>query len=424
MNIHARAAGITTPPSGDGDAPAPDIILDLSRLLSRVLHTTPTGIDRVEMAYARELLRRLPGQLRFAAVHPIAGYGRLPTQDVLRFLDETENLWAGRERRDRIGLRIAAARKLWALRPQPAPKVEATGANVYLQASPNNLTKPDLIAKILKREQARFVCLVHDLIPIQYPEYARPGGADQHRKRMDTLGSHAATLVTNSGATRDILADYLGAQGRVPPIHVAHLGTAMPDSGRKGSPIDIPYFVCVGTIEPRKNHLLLLNLWRRMAERAVPGQLVPKLVLVGRRGWENENVVDMLDRCPELSGHVIEASRMPDGDVEDLIAGARALLLPSFAEGYGMPVAEALAMGVPVLCSDLAAHREVGGSAPEYLDPLDGPGWLVAIEDYTGADSVRRKLQQQRMRRWRAPNWEDHLSIVLNACAQAARQPV
>ena len=419
MNMHARAAAA---PAG-GEAPIPDIILDISRLLSRVLHPTPTGIDRVEMAYARELLRRLPGRLRFAAVHPVAGYGRLRTPEVLRFLDETESLWAGHERRDKISLRLSAARKLIALRPRPAPKVEATGASVYLQASPNNLHKAALIDRILKLEQARFVCLVHDLIPIQYPEYARPGGADQHRTRMNTLGLHASALVANSGATRDILAAYLASQGRVPPIHVAHLGTAMPGGGRKGTPIDIPYFVCVGTIEPRKNHLLLLNLWRRMAERASPGQIVPKLVLIGRRGWENENILDMLDRCPELDGHVIEASRMPDGDVEDLIAGARALLLPSFAEGYGMPVAEALAMGVPVLCSDLAAHREVGGGTAEYLDPLDGPGWLVAIEDYASAESVRRKLQQQRMRRWRAPNWEDHLAIVLDACADAALQP-
>ena len=78
-------------------------------------------------------------------------------------------------------------------------------------------------------------------------------------------------------------------------------------------------------------------------------------------------------------------------------------------------------MGVPVLCSDLPAHREVGGGTPDYLDPLDGPGWLAAIEDYAAPDSVRRKLQQQRMRRWRAPNWEDHITTVLDACAEAVR---
>ena len=420
MNMWSKpAAG--APAAVGGTSPA-EIVLDLSRLLSRVLHPTPTGIDRVEMAYARELLRQVPDQLRFAAVHPVAGYGRLPREEVLGFLDETERLWAGRERHDKLGLRLAASRKLFALRPRPTLKDEASVARIYLQASPNNLHKPELIGRILKREQAQFVCLVHDLIPIQFPEYARPGGADQHRQRMDTLGFHATALIANSGATRDILASYLAGSGQVPPIHVAHLGTAMVDGGRKAMANDIPYFVCVGTIEPRKNHLLLLNLWRRMAEQRREGEMIPKLVLIGRRGWENENIVDMLDRCPALESHVIEASRMPDGDVEDLIAGARALLLPSFAEGYGMPVAEALGMGVPVLCSDISAHREVGGSTPEYLDPLDGPAWFAAITDYASGDSVRRRLQQQRMRRWRAPNWEDHLGIVLAACEEAALQ--
>lgn len=421
MNMLARTTVATTTPVDRQDA-QPEIILDLSRLLSRVLHPTPTGIDRVEMAYARELLRRVPDRLHFAAVHQIVGYGRLAREEVLPFLDETERLWAGLESHAKYKLRVAAARKLLTLRPRPVPKASPDAPRVYLQASPNNLHKPDLIGGILRREHARFVCLVHDLIPIQFPEYARPGGADRHRRRMETLGLHASALITNSAATRDILTPFLAEMGPVPPTQIAHLGTATAGRTRAVTPNDIPYFVCVGTIEPRKNHLLLLNLWRRMAARQ--GQAVPKLVLIGRRGWENENVVDMLDRCEELRGHVIEASRMPDGDIEDLIAGARALLLPSFAEGYGMPVAEALALGVPVLCSDLAAHREVGGSAPEYLDPLDGIGWLAAIDDYASADSVRRRLQQQRMRRWRAPNWEDHLDIVLDMCEQAVLQPV
>lgn len=422
MNMLTITKAATQPPH-NGHGPAPEIILDLSRLLSRVLHPTPTGIDRVEMAYARELLRRAPDRLHFGAVHQIGGYGRLPREEVVRFLDETERLWAGLESHGKYALRLAAARKLWALRPRPVPKAVPDVPRIYLQASPNNLHKPDLVGRILRREQARFICLVHDLIPIQFPEYARPGGAGLHKRRMETLGMHAAALVTNSAATRDILAAFLSEKGPVPPIAVAHLGTATMGRQRAIQAVDIPYFVCVGTIEPRKNHLLLLNLWRRMAERGA-GRTIPKLVLIGRRGWENENVVDMLDRCEELRGHVIEASRMPDGDIEDLIAGARALLLPSFAEGYGMPVAEALALGVPVLCSDLAAHREVGGSAPEYLDPLDGIGWLNAIDEYSAADSVRRRLQQQRMRRWRAPNWEDHLEIVLDVCEQAVLQPV
>ena len=97
-----------------------------------------------------------------------------------------------------------------------------------------------------------------------------------------------------------------------------------------------------------------------------------------------------------------------------MIAGARALLLPSFAEGYGLPVPEALAMGVPVIASDLPALRQAGGRAPDYLDPLDGLGWIAAIRDYATPDSPRRAAQIARIAGWRAPSWGEHIEAVLD----------
>jgi glycosyltransferase involved in cell wall biosynthesis len=86
--------------------------------------------------------------------------------------------------------------------------------------------------------------------------------------------------------------------------------------------------------------------------------------------------------------------------------------MPSFAEGYGLPVAEALSAGTPVLCSDLASLREVGQQVPEYLDPLDGPAWQRAIVDYSEPDSPRRRAQLDRLAVWRAPSWDAHFAIV------------
>ena len=384
-----------------------EIILDITRLLSRVLHPTPTGVDRVEMAYARGLIEAVPDRLRFAAVHPSGIYGRLPTRAVTRFLDVTEQRW----REEGLGeqsLRLFAAKALLSLRPRIA---RAGEQSLYLQPSPNNLIKPALMRAFLKRENARLVCLVHDLIPIQYPEYARPGGADLHARRMWTVASMADGIIANSQATLDALRPWLDRAGRQPQVVVAHLGTEIrPDVSPHAS--DRPYFVCVGTIEPRKNHLLLLHLWRAMAERSGPGA-IPKLVLIGRRGWENEQVIDLLERCPALKDCVEEHAGLPDARVQALIAGARGLLLPSFAEGYGMPVSEALALGVPVLCSDLPALREAGGEVPLFLDPLDGPAWLRAIEDLSNTDSAERAAQMRRITSWKAPTWPEHIAIVL-----------
>jgi glycosyltransferase involved in cell wall biosynthesis len=384
-----------------------EIILDITRLLSRVLHPTPTGVDRVEMAYARGLLDAVPDRLRFAAVHPSGIYGRLPTKAVTRFLDVTEQRW----RDEGLGaqsLRLFAAKALLSLRPRIARSGEKS---LYLQPSPNNLIKPALMRAFLKRENARLVCLVHDLIPIQYPEYARPGGADLHARRMWTVASMSDGIIANSQATLDALQPWLDRAAPRPLAVVAHLGTEIrPDVAPHAS--DRPYFVCVGTIEPRKNHLLLLHLWRAMAERSGPGA-IPKLVLIGRRGWENEQVIDLLERCPALKDCVEEYAGLPDAQVQGLIAGARGLLLPSFAEGYGMPVSEALALRVPVLCSDLPALREAGGDVPLFLDPLDGPAWQRAIEDLASPDSAERAAQMRRIANWQAPTWPEHIAIVL-----------
>jgi len=182
-------------------------------------------------------------------------------------------------------------------------------------------------------------------------------------------------------------------------------------------PVKPPYFVCVGTIEARKNHLMLLNLWRQLAVEL--GGSAPRLVLIGQRGWETENAIDMLERCPALRGVVLERSDAPDIEAARLIQGAQALLLPSFAEGFGFPLVEALALGVPVLCSNLAALRENGGDVPEYLDPLDGIAWRRAVVDYALPASPRRTAQLDRLSRWTPPTWQNHFAAVEALIAEA-----
>jgi len=388
-----------------------DVILDLSRLVSRIRHHTPSGVDRVEMAYARGLRAHYGERLRFAIVHPFGRYGTLPDAKALRFLDMLEARWALEDGDVKPRSLAAVVPALLGLLPD-APR--AVPGSVYVQASPHHLTRSDLVRRILTREQARFLCLVHDLIPIDYPEYARPNGAALHMRRIETIAALADAVIVNSAATGMSLKPWLEKAGRAVPTHVALLGTHDMPAALAGEPIPAePYFLCVGTIEPRKNHLLLLNLWRAMAE-SMPADAVPRLVIVGRRGWENEQVIDMLERCPALVGHVEERNGCSDGALRDLLRGARALLLPSFAEGFGMPVTEALSVGTPVICSDLPALREAGGNAPDFIDPLDGPGWRAAILDHFRGGPLYT-AQRERLTAWRAPTWDDHIAIVRDA---------
>jgi glycosyltransferase involved in cell wall biosynthesis len=88
----------------------------------------------------------------------------------------------------------------------------------------------------------------------------------------------------------------------------------------------------------------------------------------------------MLDKCSLIKDFVIEIDGLSTPALRQILSGARALLMPSFAEGFGIPIIEALAVGTPVIASDLAAHREVGATSVTYLSPIDGIGWLTAIQ--------------------------------------------
>ena len=226
--------------------------------------------------------------------------------------------------------------------------------------SHQNLDRPRSIARLKSATGARFVALIHDLIPLDFPELTRPGQTARHRRRIATVAALADAVIVNSAATSDALRPRLGHQ--TIPIAVAPLGIDLPRA-TPAAPGATPYFVCIGTIERRKNHELLLDVWQRLARGL--GARTPPLLLIGQRGFGGERIAGRLGALRDV---VSERLGMPDAAMAGLLRGARALLLPSLAEGFGLPVAEALAFGVPVVCSDLPALRESGGGVPEYLE--------------------------------------------------------
>ncbi|HJU19593.1 MAG TPA: glycosyltransferase family 1 protein [Stellaceae bacterium] len=405
------------------------ILFDLSRLLSRAGRLTPTGIDRVELAYAEHLIagetaRR--GEVDFVAIAASGRFALLPRQTASAYVAAIAAAWRGHaglpqpgRRARNLALRLRLQPWLHSERALHARLRRAGGTAIYLLVSHHHLERRQAIARLKERGQARFVCLIHDLIPMEFPEYALPGQADKHRRRIESAAALADAVIVNSAVTRDAFRPCLERAGRAPPMLVAPLGIDLADPPADGpSPFAAPYFVCIGTIEARKNHLLLLLLWRQLAVRL--GAAAPRLVLVGQRGWETETAIDLLERCPALNGLVFEESGLPDRAVARLLKGARAVLLPSFAEGFGFPLVEALALGVPVLCSDIPALRENGGAVPEYFDPLDGPGWQAAILDYMAPDSPRRAAQLRRLADWRPASWQDHFAAVDALLREAA----
>jgi len=183
--------------------------------------------------------------------------------------------------------------------------------------------------------------------------------------------------------------------------------------------------VTIGTIEPRKNHSFLLDLWEEMHKRR-PGDEIPHLLILGQRGWANEALFARLDRSPLVGRSVFEMGSEPDGVVAGLLAGSCGLLFPSFAEGYGLPPLEARALGKRVIVPPLPIYRETLGDYPVYLSLSDSYSWMETILNL--GDAARKAAndggingegegQTDKSRVGRVagvPRWEDHFKIVLS----------
>lgn len=377
----------------------PFYTLDISRILTRASARVPTGIDRVELEYARYLCQHEPDHLEFAAAHPLRRFAALPYARAVAFIEAISAVWDNGiddgGRAARLGKALLHGVLFPRLVRSTGPHARTGGRNIYLLVSHHHLTRPDLIAAAIRRRNGLFVPMIQDLIPLEFPEYAREREPARHLRRIETVVRYADAVLTPSEATRQSLLPYFERAGRSVPIWPVPLGVHLRAASGADSISGVeasitkarthPYFVCLGTIEARKNHLLLLNLWRRLVQ--LHGEAAPHLVIVGKRGWENEQVIDMLERSPSLKGRVEEHNSLPDTTVVNLLKGARALLFPSFSEGFGLPLAEALALGTPVLCSDIPVFHEIGQTSATYLDPLDGPGWMQAIENLSGQPS-------------------------------------
>lgn len=377
-------------------APQRPLLLDVSRLIWRAwTRRLPTGIDRVCLAYLEHYAPRS---------HALIQKGGLRIVLNAKASDALFQLLLRGGPRIRTNLTICLAKTGWQREREVRGKIYLNVGHTGLDARslPNWLT----------RNKLRPVFLVHDLIPITHPQYCRGGEAGRHSGRMRHLLESADGVIANSQDTLDQLCQFATSQSLPPPKQkiVALLGTeAQQITATSADCPARPYFAVIGTIEARKNHLLLLKIWQRLIQDL--GEKAPTLLLIGQRGWEIDEVAQILDRDLSLQGHVMELGRCSDSQMVGLLAGARALLMPSFAEGFGIPVIEALQSGTPVIASDLGVFREVAGDIPLYLSPDDPAAWTQAILSYSAGSEDRRR-QVSLIANYAAPNWEDHFRRV------------
>ena len=221
------------------------------------------------------------------------------------------------------------------------------------------------------------VVTIHDLQPIVRPQdFGRIKGA-YLRTRLGPAAREARVVATPSDYVRQLLIDRFGIDGArvvVVPAPILFRSIASDEVRPRDAGIEAPFFVYPAITHPHKNHVTLLRAFARVA------LVHPKvcLVLTGGRGEREEAVLEEIGRLG-LGGRVRRVGRVPRADLDALLGRAVALTFPSRHEGYGLPVAEAMALGCPVIASRTTALPEVVGNAGLLVDPDDIDGWIAAM---------------------------------------------
>jgi glycosyltransferase involved in cell wall biosynthesis len=240
----------------------------------------------------------------------------------------------------------------------------------------------------LKRRGVRIGLYAYDLIPITHPQFVtdstRQGVVDQFAEVMLLIDF---VLTISEYVAREV-GTFVSAQlGRDLPIRAVPLAHELPappadEHDTLGSDfldqIPLEFVLCVCTLEGRKNHQLLLSIWKSLAQKL--GDRCPSLVLVGRWGWRIEEFQKELFESNFLDGKVVIFHELSDFELAHLYKNCMFTIFPSFVEGWGLPVGESLAYGKPCIASNTSSIPEVGGDFCRYIDPHNAVGAFQVVE--------------------------------------------
>jgi glycosyltransferase involved in cell wall biosynthesis len=261
-----------------------------------------------------------------------------------------------------------------------------------------------------RRRNTKLVVTIHDAVPWTHPETLTPRGVRWHRKMAERAVQEADAIVTPSVAVAEELVNFL--DGLEPP-RVHALGAGSTPSLQISRPeeevravrdrLGLPerYLLSLSTLEPRKGLDVTLDALAQLSGAPVP------LAVVGPGGWGGIDLAAEVRRRRIAAEDVLVLGRVPDSELAAVLAGALALVAPSRAEGFGLPVLEAMSAGVPVICSDVPALVEVGGDAALVV-PRGDPCALAAAIDLIRDDSrLRQTMIAAGIERARAFDWTD-----------------
>ena len=268
------------------------------------------------------------------------------------------------------------------------------------------------------RRCAALVVTIHDVVPWTHPELLTPRGVVFHRRMGARAAREADLIVTPTVAVADQVRDILSPAAdvtAVPPGFSAALG--VPDDASERRPRFARhdgYLLFVGTSEPRKGLDTLLG---ALSEPPLSNQ---SLVVVGPRGWGGMDV-GRDAAALGVGGRVTVTGRVNDADLAALYAGASLVVMPSRAEGFGLPILEAMSLGVPVITSDDPAMCEVGGGATQLFPVGDAAALCAAIVRVLGDEALRTQMVDSGRSRAREFDWSDSARTLWGHYARLAQ---
>ena len=303
-------------------------------------------------------------------------------------------------------------------------------------APPDVLFVPSHVLPVV--HPRRCVVTVHDLGYHYYPE-AHTLFQNAYLRWSTRYNARTATRVlADSDATRRDLQRYYGIpEERIVVVYPGRDETFAEvedpqalDVVRARYGLSAPYFLYVGTLQPRKNLQRLVDAFARLASASpakpgpadgqVGGTSEPQLVLAGKKGWLYEEIFDLVRKLG-LGDRVMFTGYVPDSDLPGLLSGALAFVFPSLYEGFGLPVLEAMACGTPVICSNVSSLPEVGGDAALLIDPLDTEALAEAMLQVAVDEGLRNTLVERGHEQVQRFSWQRCARQVLGVLEDVGR---
>lgn len=288
--------------------------------------------------------------------------------------------------------------------PQP-------GDHLLLMNSDWAHTDISIISGASRAANARLVVLLHDIIPIQFPEWYRPHDVARFTDYVKKAMGFADRIILTSRRVQTDLEEYCGKIGASRPetarVPLGCDGVREPKA-QSGLPAELDpgrYILFVSTIEPRKNHAMLMEVWRRLAVDGTIARHGVKLVFAGREGWMVGEVLAKLHGHPEYGKSLLHYGDVDDDALTRLYEGSAFCVYPSLYEGYGLPPVEALFHGKALIASTGGAIGEVVGPFGLCLDPADADGWEDAMRQWI-SDPESRATYEEKARTFTPRTWE------------------